>query len=49
MGGTSPPPFAENYAKIINLIFEPFPKTVAGNYSGPGVVVTIVRLISIVI
>ena len=25
MGGT-PPPFAENSAKIINLIFEPFPK-----------------------
>ena len=24
MGGT-PPPFAENSAKIINLIFEPFP------------------------
>ena len=29
MGGT-PPPFAENSAKIINLIFEPFPKQ-AGN------------------
>ena len=26
MGGNPPPPFAENSAKIINLIFEPFPK-----------------------
>ena len=24
-GGYPPPPFAENSAKIINLIFEPFP------------------------
>ena len=28
MGGT-PPPFAENSAKIINLIFAPFPNVVA--------------------
>ena len=28
MGGT-PPPFAENSAKIINLIFEPFPNLVS--------------------
>ena len=26
MDGGYPPPFAENSAKIINLIFEPFPK-----------------------
>ena len=26
--GARPPPFAENSAKIINLIFEPFPKVV---------------------
>ena len=25
-GGYLPPPFAEHSAKIINLIFEPFPK-----------------------
>ena len=25
MDGGYPPPFAENSAKIINLIFEPFP------------------------
>ena len=24
--GVSPPPFKENFAKMINLIFEPFPK-----------------------
>ena len=28
MGGNPPPPFAENSTKIINLIFEPFPKVV---------------------
>ena len=28
MGGT-PPPFAENSAKIINLIFEPFPNLIS--------------------
>ena len=27
MGGTPLPPFVENSAKIINLIFEPFPRT----------------------
>ena len=26
-GGYPPPPFAENSAKIINSIFEPFPNT----------------------
>ena len=28
-GGYHPPPFAENSAKIIDLIFEPFPKCIS--------------------
>ena len=34
MGGTPPPTFAGNAAKIINFIFEPFPYVMLKNYDG---------------
>ena len=40
-GGT-PPPLAENFAKISNLIFEPFPKWLKYTCQGDGVGLTVI-------